>query len=307
LVNDRTARRIREEAERLGFHPNLSARNLAQGQTRLVALLVPEMTYLMGDYYLKFRFGIEQALAERGYSLVLSAYQEQSRDLFSDLLEKVGVDGAIVVPRRLSEGEIEQLCRAPIRCVVADHAVAKLSSVSIDNYRLGYAMARHLVELGHNRIACLAGTSHWSNAIDRLRGFRACIEEFGFDLPDHYIQYCIFSDAYEAALSRTPLFFSAPYDPGPTAIVAGNDDMAAAVYRFAEQTGRSVPKDISVIGCDNTFYSKYLSPPLTTIDQDAVSLAKRSVAALLDGDPAAGGSVQFRVVVRGSTAPAPRA
>src|SRR5262245_46813660 len=73
LVNDKTARRVRDEAMRLGFHPNLTARSLVQGKTRLVALLVPELTYLIGDYYSKFRFGVERALATRGYSLVLAA------------------------------------------------------------------------------------------------------------------------------------------------------------------------------------------------------------------------------------------
>lgn len=303
LVNERTARRVREEAMRLGFHPNLTARSLVQGRTRLVALLVPELTYLIGDYYSKFRFGVERALAARGYSLVLTAYDEGRGELMSDLRAKVNVDGAIVVPRRLSRDEIRNLSRAEIPCVVADLDPGTLPSVYVDNRRLGYFMVRHLVELGHRKIAALSGTDAWQNAADRLEGVRAAAREFELAMPEHYVQWCRFDVGYDDALAKLPLLFSMPNDSGPTAIVAANDDMAAAVYRFAEQTGRKVPDDLSVIGCDNTFYARFLSPPLTTIDQDAETLGDRAVRALLDSEEAAYGSVEFRVMVRGSTAP----
>lgn len=301
LVNPKTARRVRDEALRRGFHPNLTARNLVHGRTRLVGLLVPELTYLIGDYYSKFRFGVERALATRGYSLVLNAYVEGRGDILVDLLARVNVDGAIVVPRRLSRVEHHQLTKSRTPYVIADLRVDGLPSVFIDNFRLGYVMARHLVELGHRKIGCLAGTDAWENSTARLSGARACLDEFGFELPEHYVQICRFHVGYDDALARIPLLYAAPHDTGPTAILAANDDMAAAVYRFAEQTGRRIPDDLAVIGCDNTFYSRFLTPPLTTIDQDAEALGDRAVRALLDGDTEAPGALPFQVIVRGST------
>jgi LacI family transcriptional regulator len=302
LVNARTARRVRDEAVRQGFHPNLTARSLVHGRTRLVGLLVPELTYLMGDYYSKFRFGVERALAARGYSLVLSAYVEGRGDVLVDLQSRVNVDGAIIVPRRLAGIERRELAKAQMPYVIADLEVDGLVCVHVSNVRLGYVMARHLVELGHRRIACLASTDAWENSVERLRGARACLDEFGIPVPEHYVQVCRFHAGYDDALERIPLFYAAPRDAGPTAILAANDDMAAAVYRFAEQTGRRIPSDLSVIGCDNTFYSRFLTPALTTIDQDAEALGDRAVRALLDGDDEARGPLPFRVIVRGSTA-----
>lgn len=306
LVNERTAQRVRAEATRLGFHPNLTARSLVQGKTRLVALVVPGLTYLIGDYYSKFRFGVERALAARGYSLVLAAYEEGRGEPLGELRAQVNVDGAIVIPRHLSREEIRHLSRAGLPCVIADLAAGPLPSVYVDNRRLGHAMVRHLVELGHRRIAALAGTDSWRNAVDRLEGVRAAAQQAELSLPDHYVQECRFDVGYDDALAKLPRFFSTPNDPGPTAIVAANDDMAAAVYRFAEQSRRKIPDDLSVIGCDNTFYSRFLSPPLTTMDQDAESVGDRAVRALLDSDESALGAVEFRTMLRGSTA-SPRA
>jgi LacI family xylobiose transport system transcriptional regulator len=225
--------------------------------------------------------------------------------MLDGLLSKVSVDGAIVIPQRLNQSEIKQLQDPPIRSVLADYRAPSVPSVYVDNVRLGYTMARHLLDLGHRRIGVLAGHEAWFNAVERLRGVNAALEEFGVELPPHYLATCDFNYAYQETLAKTPRMFTAPGDHGPTAILAANDTIAAGIYRVAEQLHLRIPHDLSVVGCDDATFASYLSPPLTTIDQDPRQMGGSAVELLL-GQSSESCEVAFRLILRGSTAPPSR-
>ena len=149
--------------------------------------------------------------------------------------------------------------------------------VLTDHQLGGYLATKHLIELGHQRIACIAGPSSITPSAERITGYQKALEEA--DLPrdenliirgDYHAQSGM--DVTNAILNRTPR---------PTAIFALNDLMALGALRAASEAGYSVPKDLAVIGYDDLELSRFTSPPLTTISQPKKEISTQAVNLLV--------------------------
>ncbi|GAA4417883.1 LacI family DNA-binding transcriptional regulator [Actinokineospora soli] len=265
---------------------------------------------IAGPYPVAVLNGVERAAREHGLSIVLTQLQgrhEPGRS-WTDAVLARRPTGVVMVYSELTAGQQVQLANREIPFVLVDptgEPAHGAPSVGADNWSGGLAATRHLVGLGHRRIAIITGGPMLS-ARARLDGYRAALEEAGLPVTPDLIREGDYQivDGYRhtRALMRLP-------DP-PTAIFAGNDGEALGVYQAAHSLGLRIPDDLSVVGFDDLPPAEIMIPALTTVRQplgEMAAVAAELVVALSKGSPERARRVVLptELVVRASTA-APR-
>lgn len=183
------------------------------------------------------------------------------------------------------------------------HLDSSTLGIDIDNWRGGFNATQHLVGLGHTRIGVITGPENRQSSTARLSGYEAALRQAGID-PDPNLEVCgsyTSDDGYRAANQLLTL------DERPTAVFCFDDLMAVSLYKSAQEHGLSIPRDLSVMGFDDTYPSPYLSPSLTTIRQPFDLIAKRAlrlVCSARDGEVEEPNVIlPTQLVIRDSTAP----
>jgi LacI family transcriptional regulator, galactose operon repressor len=291
--------------QQLGYHPNTAARSLVTRSTQTIALLLPDIT---NPFYAALMSGIQEQAREAGHTMLLCTTEgdPEREEQYLSLLRAKQVDGVLVDGLVLPPDRIARFTRdgLPIVCLDRDIDSKAVPLVQVDN-RLGARMAtEYLLSLGHKRIAHVAGAPELRISEERIQGYRDALSAAGIQPDPNLVAVGSFLEegGYEAM--RTLLEGS-----GFSAVFAANDLSALGVLSAIVESGRSVPGDVSVVGFDDLRLSQFTIPPLTTIHQPAVEIARRATQLLLD--LAAGREVrQLRhlleptLVVRGSTAEA---
>ncbi len=306
VVSAGTRERVERAAEELSFAISRSASSLVTGRTRRIAVLVPPMCSWFPGAALT---GISEALREADLDLlVYSVTTMAERAAFFDRLPaRHNADALMVVSFDLTERERARLdeLRMPV-VLVSQHAVGR-ASVYIDDVEGARRGTRHLVNLGHRRIAFVRTADPsgfaWSSR-ERLVGYRAALAEAGLDADEELV-------AAVAPRSRRSLVEAVgqvlSLARQPTAIFCEADDIAAKVLGVLRAERIDVPGRMSVLGFDDQELSRWLD--LTTVAQPAVEVGRTAAelaAAILDvpgTDPARHIVLPTRVVPRGSTAP----
>lgn len=253
--------------------------------------------------------GAESAAHEAGASLVMSVLHTHAgpgRDWMERLAGR-RTDGVVIVASRLSTGVQDQLRARSLPFVVVDpegEPAPGVVSVGATNWNGGLAATRHLVELGHRRIAMISGPADMLCSQARIDGYRAALETAGMPVAPELIRRGTFlvdsgHDNGHALLSL---------DDPPTAIFAGSDLQAFGVFEAARQRGLRVPEDLSVVGFDDLPLARSAWPPLTTVRQplqEMAALATRTVLAMGRGELPESRRVELatELIVRESTAP----
>jgi LacI family transcriptional regulator, galactose operon repressor len=292
-----------------GYVVNRSARNLQFGRTGLVGLLVPLVHPL---YFSTIVAGATEALLEHDLRAVLSP-TEHKHDREVTLLDRLMhgmADGALVVLPEESSEELERLLDTNYRFVIIDPRLpldARIPAVSAANTSGADQATRHLLDLGHRRIAAITGPREWLATEERRRGYHAALASAGM-LPDSSLE--IESDFEIAGGARAAAALLDRPDP-PTAIFAFNDNLAIGTIQAARAHGLRVPEDLSIIGFDDSEHASLITPALTTVRQPLAEMGRTAVnllRRLLDGQRVETLHVELgtRLVVRSSTAP-PRA
>ncbi|WP_027862794.1 LacI family DNA-binding transcriptional regulator [Marmoricola sp. URHB0036] len=282
-VSPDTRERVLEVAGRMGYVASPHAASLASGQTRAIGVVVPNVTrWFFGSIV----HGAEELLREEGYDLLLYsvvADPAARKRLFSTHLLSKRVDAVMVLALRPTPEEVEALDRTGSPTVVVGGAVPGWSSVRIDDVETAATAVRHLVGLGHTRIAHLGGVPDpehaglgFSAPGDRLAGYRMAMQEAGLPIEPDWEVTGDFTAL--GGLTACRLLLSA--STRPTAIFAGSDEMAIGAAQAIREAGLDVPGDISVIGIDNHELSEYFD--LTTMAQPAPELGRLGARMLLD-------------------------
>jgi LacI family transcriptional regulator len=167
--------------------------------------------------------------------------------------------------------------RVPVVAIASGRSIDEISHVRIDDFRASKEIAAHLTTLGHSRIGYIKGHPNQTASERRFEGFIAALHEAGIEADESLIQQGYFTyrsglEAAEKLLSRRR---------APSAIIAANDDMAAAVVSVAHRRGLDVPHDLSVVGFDDTSAATNVWPELTTIRQPVASMADSAIDILL--------------------------
>ena len=306
LVNADTARKVLKAAETLGYLPNPIARSLKTSKSSTVGLVIPDLTNPLFPPIVR---GIEDVLSPAGYSAwIVNTDNDPDREKAQiESLRSRQVEGLIVATARLDHPLLTRLHEQGMKMVLVNRRVEGVEIPSItadDSAGIGLAV-RHLVGLGHRRIAHLAGPQTTSTGVVRARAFRYAVRDHDLaDEPD-LIAYCDYWTETEGARALRGLL-----DSGQsfTAVVAGNDLIALGCYDVFAERGIVCPDEVSVIGFNEMPYLDKMQPPLTTIALPHYEIGAEAARMLLEvidtpDRPPRSVLLPTSLVVRRSTAP----
>src|SRR5512132_1430884 len=308
-VSDETRELVSRVIRENGYTANRSARGLSAGRTGLVGILVP---LVYPAYFSAIVAGAAQALSERDLQIVLSPTgAEHDREV--SVLDRLHAltDGALLLLPEESSEELERLLDGGYRFVVLDPLMPlneRIPSVSAAHTSGADQAMRHLLELGHRRIAQITGPRGWVATEDRRRGYRAALAAAGI-LADRALEV----DAVpEIAPGRKAADYLLDLSEPPTAIFAFNDNIAIGAIQAARARGLRVPEDVSIVGFDDVEHATIVTPALTTVRQPLAEMGRTATSLLnrlLERQHFETLHVELatRLVVRDSTAPPKRA
>jgi LacI family transcriptional regulator len=312
-VRETTREAVLAAVKDLRYAPNPAARSLAGAQNARIGLLYsnPSAAYLS-----EFLLGALDECSRKSAQLMLEKCEASSaageRAAVRRLIEG-GVAG-VILPPPVCESHVilTELKKSgvPTVAVATGRFRTDASCVRIDDFKAAYEMTRYLLSLGHRRLGFVKGHPNQTASGERWLGFEAALREAEFPVEPPAVEQGFFT--YRSGLDAAEKLLAV--SPRPTAIFASNDDMAAAVISVAHRRGLDVPRDLSVVGFDDTATATTVWPELTTIRQPISAMAETALDLLIrkirrrrDGELNASVDrlVQHELVVRQSTAPPP--
>lgn len=299
-----TRQRVLAAVHRHGYTPNGTRRSLRTQQTRTIGVIVSDIRNLFFAAVVK---AIEDEARANGYSVLICNADEDSakEEAALQLLLDRKVSGVI----NCSTGANLDLLRAFQKsgAVLVDldreSGLKNVDTVVVDN-RLGAELAtQHLAALGHREIATIAGPQHLSNARGRLAGFEDSLRNHGIRVKKPYVQFGDFRQQSGYQCAQRLLSLRCP----PTALFVANVEMAAGVIAFVRDKGVAIPRELSMVSFDDSFWARYMDPPLTVIAQPMEKMGKCTMELLLarlrKGKPAQTLVFPPELIIRQSTAP----
>jgi LacI family transcriptional regulator len=310
-VRETTRKAVQAAIRELNYAPNLTARNLVMaGELRIAVIYSNPSAAFMSD----FLIGVFEEATSAGARLILVRGENGQAPAPRELerLLGSGVHGVVLAPPLGESAAVLDMLRAaglPAAVVAAGRPARDAINVRIDDRQASHVMTRHLLNLGHRRIGFIAGNPDQTASAERLEGARAAVAAVeGAEL---ILAQGAFTYGSGLRAAEWLLDSASP----PTAIFASNDDMAAAAVSVAHRRHLDVPRDLTVVGFDDTTVATTLWPPLTTVRQPVRQMAAvaldRLMRVLRSAQPSAEASADYvlghTLIERESTAPPPHA
>jgi LacI family transcriptional regulator len=275
-VTPATRARVELAVRELGYVPNAIAGSLRSRRSKMVGLIIPDVT---NPFFSELALHVERSAAAAGYNLVLgnSDNSVDQETYYLHALAVRRVDGIIFVPAN----ETSRSAEIAIPVVGVDREIDGCPFVASDNRAGAKSATEYLHSLGHRLIGCVAGPGDLPNARERRRGYEEValpiLRMAGVD-PSDYIVSADFS--YDAGYAATRSLLKV--SPRPTAIFASSDQQAIGGLRAAADLGLAVPLDLSVVGFDDVPLAKLVMPRLTTVAQPVAEIGVLAMQLLLD-------------------------
>lgn len=303
FVSPELKQKVNEAVRLLNYRPNIVARSLVTKMTKLVGIVVNDIT---NPYYGEIAQGMEEIAHKHGYAVALCLASGDFDSYLSSIIQRQ-MDG-IFVATTSSVVSAEQLQN------LVDTGIAVVNGGAESEINFNYTNAmnslmKYFAGMGHKRIGYLSGLSLRSNSNDRYLLYREALERLGFDFNEQWAvdgMYPYITDhrsGYEAM--KTLL----KRDTRVTAIFATNDYMAFGAIKAIREAGLKIPEDISIAGCDDVFLAECFDPPLTTIRVPKKELGRQAMYMILNAIREKKNStllLEADLMIRGSTGPAKR-
>lgn len=277
-VDRATRERVLRIMDEQGFVPSVAAAGLAGGRPRLVGVLVPSLTWPLMPEIMR---GIGEVAEPSSYEIVLySLSPDQDRSAIIDrILAAKLTSGLLAVFPGQSREHLSELYEQGFPVVMIDDqgAPEPVPWIGTDNRKGAYAAVKHLIELGHRRIAHVQGTAHYRVSRDRHEGYCDALREAGI-APDPTL---LPRGDFKPPSGRVCGLELFQREDRPTAVFAANDEMAYGVLAAAEACALRVPADVAVVGFDDITSSQHMRPPLTTVRQPFYEMGQRGIELLL--------------------------
>jgi len=306
LVREDTSRDVREAARLLRYVPNVAARSLSVRRSHTIGVLLPDVH---GQFFSEVIRGIDAAARSEKFHILVSGWHSDSAEMLEMVNAMRGrVDGLLVMAPDLGVAALRSQLAFDLPMVILNSSDDQHDAITIDNFGGALAMTRHLIEMGHTRVAFIKGPTHNVDARERLRGYRRGLRR----TVQQQLEPIEFEgDFSEGAGSEAALKIISQKQKRPTAVFAANDSMAVGLISTLVESGIRVPEEIAVAGFDDIPIARYISPALTTVRIDVAEMGRCAFRLLLDsfGDrrhPPRRESIATSLVVRkscGSTAP----
>jgi DNA-binding LacI/PurR family transcriptional regulator len=305
-VDPELAQRVWRAVAEVGYLPNTQARALVSGRSRMLGLIVSEIT---NPFFPELVQEFENLAVEQGYEVLVGSTSydpARTESLIRRMLQR-NVDGVAVMTFGIEEELVQKLVERefPLVFVDAGPALPNIRLLKVD-YGEGIRQGvQHLAALGHRRIAFITGPMRLRSAVARRDAFVRSMAELGLTVPpEHIVEGSHTMEGGKAAMEKL-----AAMDALPTAVMCSNDMTAIGALHALYRTTHQVPRDISVVGFDDIHLAQFMLPPLTTVQMSCQELAAAAVEALRAGiepaHPKAAKSewhISTRIVVRQSSA-----
>jgi LacI family transcriptional regulator len=277
-VRESTREAVNAAIRELNYQPNPAARSLAGADLVRIGLLYsnPSAAYLS-----EFLVGSLDQCSRSNIQLIVEKCDEERAEAAAKRLVASGIDGVILPPPLCDFADVTRAlhdANVPAVAVATGRPPPDVSAVRIDDFAAAKAMTRHLIALGHRRIGFIKGHPNQTASGQRFEGHLTALAEAGVAPADELVEQGYFSyrSGFEAAERLLALA-----DP-PTAIFASNDDMAAASIAAAHRAGLDVPRDLTVVGFDDSAIATTVWPELTTIRQPIADMSRQAVTLLFE-------------------------
>jgi LacI family transcriptional regulator len=275
-ISAKTRERVLRRSVELNYRPNLAARALVTGRTRMMGLVIPDLTH---SFFSDLARGISGVLRRSGFTLLISSTElqpELEKQVIDQLISR-GVDALLVASSQFTPQTFQQLSKEGIPYILLDRRFKDFAShfVGVDDEHLGYLATRHLIEIGCQRIAHITAPE-LSPLIGRFEGYRRALAERGFVFHPEFVadtgalQGDGGAAGYDAA--KRLLLLS----PLPDAIFCYNDPVAMGSMNAILDAGLRIPADIALVGCGNILFDEYLRVPLSSVDQQSTAIGMRA-------------------------------
>ena len=280
-VDPDTRARVQAIAQDLNYQPNLAARGLAAGHTRILGLVIPMgVSTLFADPYFPLLIqGISSACNANDYSVMLwLAEPEYERRTIRQIMQGGLIDGAIVASSLLNDPAVEALSRRdlPFIMIGRDPTHNRANYVDVDNQNSARELVIYLFRLGYRRVATINGPKDMIAGADRLQGYLNALRERGAPQDPNLIVAGDFTEAggYTAMQRLLPL--------APEAVFVASDTMALGALRAVREAGKRVPQDVAIVGFDDMPSAARTEPPLTTVRQPIQRMGVVAAETLID-------------------------
>ncbi len=264
LLNAETRDKVQAIIDQHGYVPDPQARGLAFRRAFLIGLVYDNPN---AQYVIDMQQGILDAVRGSGFELIVHPCARTSASFLTELkmfVQRQKLFG-VVLPPSVSEDVGACQALADVECPYVRIASIPLDEpqnmVVTNDYRGAYEAALHLADLGHRRVAFISGPKSFRSSHERKRGFVMGLEAKGLKLAANMVAEGAYT--FESGWHAARILLARPNRP--TAIFAGNDEMATGVYRAAHESGLNIPADLSVVGYDDSSIAAKVWPPLTSV------------------------------------------
>ncbi|MBC7249717.1 MAG: LacI family DNA-binding transcriptional regulator [Anaerolineae bacterium] len=289
-VAETTRQKILRAAEELGYYPSVTARQLQKQRTDTIGFVIPTFGPRFSDpFFSELLAGIGNEAARHNFDLLVctrSPDSPEEEEAYRRLVDGRRVDGMLVVRTRVDDPRLSFLKQRhfPFVAFGRSHADENSPYLDVDGHHGLYQAVRHLIDLGHRRIAYISAPLNLTFALHRLQGYRDALQEGGLKYDEElvHVGYLTEEDGYQAAHRLLAL------DRPPTAIAVANDLMALGAMRAAHERGLTVGRDVAITGFDDIPLAAHAHPPLTTVRQPIYEIGRRICQMLIQiitGEP----------------------
>lgn len=277
-VSDQVKQRVHAAMKDLNYQPNVIARSLRTRETQTVGVVVSDIT---NPFFTNIVRAIEDEVLKQGYNIILCDTDEkpEREQVYLRLLMGRRVDGLIVAPSSGNADLLQLAIESGYPTVLLDRSIPGLDAdvVLSDNEGGAFDAVSYLVGIGHRRIGIIAGRLEVSTGTDRMAGYVRAIKAHGIPVDESLIEVAQFKREIAYEKTREMLARSEP----PTALFVCNNAMTAGAMAAVKAAGKKVPKDISVVGFDDSEWAALMDPPLTVVAQPIVELGTRAAQLLM--------------------------
>ncbi|MCG8485508.1 MAG: LacI family transcriptional regulator [Clostridia bacterium] len=279
-VSQQVRERVLKVIDEMEFKPNPVARSLVMKKSRLIGVVVPEISsYFFGE----IMNGIEEIIRTHSYDILVcnSRGKHEQEIRYLDLFTGKQVEGIIFMSWKLENEVVDHIKEMDIPVIMINRNTSKLTvpSVSIDNYKAAYELTKYLLQKGHREIALIRNSIDVDAfGLEQYKGYKQALKDYDIDVDKNLVKYGDFSLDNSYNIVRG--FVAA--NNMPTAIFATSDIMAIGAINALKDNGLSVPEDVSVVGFNDIRLASIYRPRLTVIHQPLFNIGTVAAKMIID-------------------------
>ncbi len=276
-ISDEVRDKVLKASRKLKYRPNLNAKLLRSGTNKIIAVF---LSTIQGQFYSLFVQSIQKQCELEGYILQMFIINEINNKDAVRIMTGFGISGAIIFDEFISDEMIKTLAYSNIPAIVCDREYTGLgiSCYRMDNYNSSCDMMEHIIEMGHKKIGYFHGSVNNSDDELRFKAYIDSLNKHNLEIDEsiifrgHYDIWCAYNEMDTYIKDGKKL---------PDAFFCANDEMAIGCMDALKKHNYKIPDDISIVGFDDDYSSKYYEPKLTTISANPVAIGHEAVAELV--------------------------